>query len=81
MKRVVAFIIALGAVTFSFAQTTTGDYKHPLAKEKKEIRSEKFSTETIVESQDYKHPKTKKTEKRVRLRKGSPAADYKHPIG
>lgn len=81
MKRVVTFAIALSAVTFSFAQSTTDDYKHPLTKERKEIPSEKFSTETTVENQDYKHPQKKKAEKRVRLRKGTPVADYKHPIG
>ncbi len=81
MRKLMTLAIALIAANFAFGQTS--DYKHPLNKKEKNT-SEQFTTEKVVDVQDYKHSVSKKAVKRVRVRQGSganSASSTKHPLG
>ncbi len=95
MKRVTTLALVLMLTSVAFAQRKTVDplvsernYKHPFAaaaaRANNTESTEKFSTTTVQEASDYKHPKAKRAVKRVRIRQGNgatAAASHKHPFG
>ena len=81
MKWLLTFTIAFVIAGSAFAQD---DYKHPHSRSTKKSKDtrKKFKTEMVTEANDYKHPKTMKTSRRVYIRRGSganAAAMTKHP--
>lgn len=95
MKRVMTFVIALMIASVAFGQKKTTrnplvseqNYKHPFAaasaKENNIGATEKYSTSTTIDAQDYKHGKSRKEVRRVNVPQGSganSAASTKHPF-